>query len=220
MWFVCEYENVELTGWQTVAISLGGGVGGGAVTAMAVVLSSLFRGRQESARLERRLEHERDHQARELEAARGEHWRDRLVRAADDFSTATHKALFGLRDATRLIMDAEIQQSIDEEDGRERQDVADYPPLVEKAAELKRLVDDTHERFGRVQLLFGEKSDAGVAALNVLRALRTGLKVVAGYRPDAYSGDLALDEASKANSLFGQSALAEIRDPKRLTPAE
>src|SRR4051794_26495007 len=104
---------MELSGWQTVAISLGGGT----VTGMAALLGSWLRGRQDRVQLDRRLEHERDHQTRELDAARAEQWRDRLVRAADDFSTGAIQAMLALRDALAAARHGDIEQTVREEDG-------------------------------------------------------------------------------------------------------
>jgi hypothetical protein len=77
-----------LSGWQTVAVSLGAS----GITALAAFLVAEVTGRHGRAELDSRLEHERAQQERQLEHERAEQWRDRLVRAADDFSTGAGAA--------------------------------------------------------------------------------------------------------------------------------
>lgn len=138
---------MELTGWQTVAISLGGGgVTGAAAFAVAVVT-----GKQGRKQLERRIEHESDQQTERLRYDREEHesqlgherseaWTDRLVRAADDFATGVEQGILGVRDVITVV-------------GQNR----DREPVVEEA---KRRLHEAVARTARVRLLF--RDDAAV----------------------------------------------------------
>ena len=85
---------MNLTGWQTVAIT----IGGAAFTAASAFGIATINGRQNREQLDRRLTHEREQQAAELQHERTERWLDRQIRAADDFSTGLEQALLGVRD--------------------------------------------------------------------------------------------------------------------------
>jgi hypothetical protein len=98
---------MELTGWQTVSVALGGG----AVTGTAAILVALVSARQARKQLDRRLEHDRT-----------ERWRDLRMRASEDFSTGLEQAILGVRDVIAAVSDkgdvdaaaAEAKRRLDE----------------------------------------------------------------------------------------------------------
>jgi hypothetical protein len=209
---------VVLTGWQTVAISLGGG----AITGTTAFVATWLRGKQDGTQLDRRLVHEREHQARELEAARAEQWRDRLVRAADDFSTGAMQAMLALRDALVAARHGDLKRQVEEVDGAwSHEYVSELPTVIAAVRELERRVDEAHARLARVHLLFGETSEAGRAADAVIEALRRSVEHVGRYfpGPDEVRGEMALSDADEATAAFGRAALEQIRDPERAASA-
>ena len=73
---------MELSGWQTVLIALGGGL----ITGAAALLVAFVSGKQAGKQLERRLEHDRHQQ-----------WTDRRFRAGADFATGVDQAIPAVR---------------------------------------------------------------------------------------------------------------------------
>jgi hypothetical protein len=138
---------VELSGWQTVVISLGGG----AVTGAAALLVAWVTGRHGRKQLDRRLQHERVEQERQREHERSEQWTDRRVRAADDFATGVEQAILGVRDVMAAVRDKR-----------------DVEPV---AAEAKRRLHEAVARIARVKLLFGGDEKVTRPAENLLGEL-------------------------------------------------
>jgi hypothetical protein len=154
--------------WAVVVITLGGS----GITAFAALGGSFLR-----AELERR-----------------ERWRDRLVAAADDFSTAIERALLAVRDSLDQL----------HEEG-----------AAGNTAEASRAIDETVASAARVELLFGATSEPASAARNLLGELR---RIVW----DAERGDAdAFDHNEKPGQLrnrFNSSALEAIGPPRRRLP--
>lgn len=130
--------------------------------------------------------------------------------------------MLALRDALVAARDGDIEQSVREEDGTWHYgSVSELPSVIAAVKELERRVDEAHARLARVNLLFGEASEAGRAADVVIGALRRSVDYVGRYHPgpDEARGEMALDEADEANATFGRAALEQIRDPERAAPA-
>jgi hypothetical protein len=154
----CDHRHVELTGWETVVISLGGG----GVTGAAAVAVAVVTGKQGRKQLERRIEHESDQQTERLRYDREEHesklrherseaWTDRLVRAADDFAIGIEQAILGVRDVIAFV-------------GEDREP----EPVVEEA---KRRLHEAVARMARVRLLFRDDAEVVQPAKDLLHEL-------------------------------------------------
>jgi hypothetical protein len=172
-----------LSGWQTLAISLG--------TGTAALVGSWIRGRQDRAQLDRRLEHDRAQQKRQLEHETAEQWRDRLVRASDDFSTGGQRALLAVHEAFQAVSGT-------------RGD------LKGTAAEADRVVGEVISRVGRIKLLFGEGSEPANAAEDLIRQLEHALTYPKKGK-DAPEGRERLSKAYGAHHYFKGVALEVIR---------
>jgi hypothetical protein len=180
-----------LSGWQTVAISLGAST----LTGAAALLGAWIRGRQDRAQLDRRLEHERTQQERQLEHERAEQWRDRLVRAADDFSTGAQQALLAVHQALQAVSGAR----------------GDPHATV---AEADRVVGEAIARVGHVKLLFGEGSEPANRAEDLVRQLehtltyaRDGKETIEAWDRLAWN---QLDKAYAKHRDFNRDALEMI----------
>jgi beta-phosphoglucomutase-like phosphatase (HAD superfamily) len=159
--------------WATVLLALitasAGVVGGVAVTEKRIRFD-----RDENAK---NREHEKEQQRQQLEHERSEQWVDRLIRAADDFSTGVEPAILGVRDVISVVSG--------------KGDVA------AAAVEAKRRNHEAVARVARIKLLFGENSDAA----NVARDLLPELEVArsAAERPDP---TFAWEKLEKVYALY------------------
>jgi hypothetical protein len=136
-----------LPAWATITISLGAAL----ITALAAIGGAWLHGSLENR----------------------EQWRDRLVKAADDFATSVLQALLALRDAQGVVHDAQTTQDL-KVDPSNVESILDLREVAESIKELDRRVDEAHARLARVQLLFGLKSKAGKAAADCVLTLRGG----------------------------------------------
>lgn len=190
---------MQLSGWQTVAISLSGG----AVTGTAALAGAWLRGRQDRTQLDRRLEHERelqtrqlehrrDEQLRQLEHDRAEQWRDSFVRAADDFATGVDQAILGVRDVIAAV--------------------ADRGDVDAAAAEAKRRSHEAVARMARIRLLFGADSPTVAPAMDLLSEIEIA-RAAAG-KPDATFAWQKLEKVYALRSEFEHAALEMIKSPR------
>jgi hypothetical protein len=136
---------------------------------------------------------------------REERFRERMLAAADDYSTGVVQALLKLNAArqsvaTWLLVD-DAPRSVNRPD--------DVTGAIAAADEL---VDVVHSRLARVQLLFGESSLAGEAAGEALVKMRATL----GTLREIPSTNLAVariefEAAAKGHAKFNREALAAMR---------
>jgi hypothetical protein len=149
--------------------------------------------------------HERELQERRLDHERAEQWRDRRVRAADDFSTGVQQALLRVHEA--------IQAAAMSEESTSKQ-VAEAGVIV---AEAERVIGEAIARVGRIKLLFGEESKPTKIAEQLLRQLEVSLTPVKGVDvvgvnvarnvPDAWK---AIEKAYGLHAEFNRAALDVI----------
>jgi hypothetical protein len=177
--------------WATVALALGGS----AITGGVAMVAVWIRGRIDRALERERRAHDEEQQIRRLAHEREEQWRERLVRAADDFSTAVSQALLGVHDA---IADDEGNRTaaVDEADRR---------------------VGEAIARVGRVRLLFGEDTEVAAAANALLPQLSTALSHVRpsiAPVPDASGAWKAIEKAYDQHKTFNRAALDMIGSPR------
>jgi len=136
-----------LPAWATVSIAaisaLAGIIGG--------VLVTVIRNRSEQRENEATRRHEREQQEARLAHERTEQWSERLVRAADDFSTGVEQTILGLRDVFTAI--------------------GDEGDVDAARAEAKRRLHETVARLARIKLLFGEDAEAVTIARDILGEL-------------------------------------------------
>src|SRR5204863_245437 len=109
-------------------------------------------------------EHERQRQERQLEHERSEQWVERLVRAADDFSTGVEQAILGVRDVISAVTDqtGDVDQA---------------------SLEAKRRVHEAIARVGRIKLLFKADSRPAQIAADLLPELDVARQ--AAEKPDS-----------------------------------
>lgn len=179
---------MELSGWQTVAITLGGG----GIGAGAALLAAGITGRQGRKQLDRRLDHERDQQVRQLEHERAERWRDLLIRAADDFSTSVEQAILGVRDVISAV--------------------ADKGDVEAASAEAKRRLHEAVARVARVRLLFGEDSPAVAPAADLL--VEIDIARGAAAKTDATFAWQKLERIYGLHDRFRSAAREMIASPR------
>lgn len=136
-----------LPAWATVLLSLisaaAGVVGGIVITRIRISFD------REQAREQRT--HDRDQQRERLENERQAEWRDRLVLAAADYSTAVEYAILGVRDVISAVAD--------------KQEVG---PVIDEA---KQRSHECVSRLARIKLLFGENANATKPAKELLPEL-------------------------------------------------
>jgi hypothetical protein len=140
---------------------------------------------------------------------RAEAWRDRLVRAADEFGTGVLEAIMSLRDAN-LAIDGVIAE---QESGARPAGIPPSEVDEAKAAlvELDRRVDDAHARFARLQILFGVAAESTRAGESAIVALRSGSGALWEWPfPDQSAANSRLDEAHESLQRFATSARAAI----------
>ena len=141
---------------------------------------------QENARTR---DHEREQQRRQLQYDTDEEWRDRRIRAADDFSTGVEQAILGVRN---LI------------------DVVAEPGGIGGAnAEVGRLVFEAVARLARIKLLFGEESDPVLVAKNLLAELDVARRLAADPKQDSWE---ALNKVYLHHKTFNTAALKMINE--------
>jgi hypothetical protein len=164
-----------LPAWATVVLSLisaAAGIAGGVV----VTKPRIGFDRTENA-LSRA--HETAQQERHLEHDRSEQWVDRLVRAADDFSTGIEQAILGVRDVIAAV--------------------AEKGDVEAAKAEAKRRVHEAVARVARIELLFGEDTEPARIAKDLLPEID-----VARAAADRTDPGLAWETLEKIYGLHAQ----------------
>jgi hypothetical protein len=192
-----QVELAALSGWQTVLITLGAS----ALTGAAALIVSWVNGRQETARLDRQLDHERDQQSERIQHERDEQWRDRLTDAAADFSTGVQQALLRVHEAIQVVGAPPIESHSVREARAEA-----------AIGEAERTIGEAIARVARVTLVFGEVSSAAGLAEDVVRQLEATLNEV---KPSPGRNTAAawhgLSEAYELHKRFNQAARNAIR---------
>ena len=173
---------MELSGWQTVLIALGGGF----ITGAAALLVAFVSGKQAGKQLERRLEHERQQQAERLDYERDERWTERHIRAADDFATGVDQAIIGVRAVIAVVRKGQ-----------------DADPV---AAEAHRVVHEAVARLARIRLLFGQSTVVTRPAEDLLVELE--LARAAAVDPDRSSAWSQLQKVYRLRDEFQAEAIA------------
>jgi hypothetical protein len=148
---------------------------------------------------------------------RGAELRQHMIDAADQFSTATLAALSQARNAA-----GEIRRSTAP---------LDDAPIKELLDLANDAVDDVLGKQARVHLLFGDESDAGVAATAIGTRLRN-LGGVLDQSPDSVRDHEArstysryFDDVREQHTKFNRAALAALeqtwvsRSVRRLSPS-
>jgi hypothetical protein len=196
-----------LPAWATIviaAVSALAGIAGG----VAVTLTRIHFDRDENATLR---EHERERQERQLQHERNEQWVERLVRAAEDFSTGVEQAVLGIRNVIATVSD---NGNVDQAD-----------------AEAKRRVEEAVARVARIKLLFkADSRPAQIAAdllpeLDVARAAATRTdtlvwdKLSSVYNLHADFMEAAFDIISSPRWSVGKDLTTRYRVESDDTPA-
>jgi hypothetical protein len=176
-----------LSGWQTVAITLGAS----GITAFVALFVAWLRGGQEREQLDRRLEHERRQQTEQRAHERTEQWRERLVREAADFSTGVEQAILGVRDVINAVTDG--------------------GDVAAASIEAKRRLHEAIARIARIKLLFGEDSDTALVAKNILPELDVARGLA--ERPDDGAWQ-KLETIYGLHRDFNEAAFEMISSPK------
>lgn len=186
-----------LPAWATVAIALGAA----GITAVAALGATWLRIRFEGSQEAARRVHDRDQQEARLENEREEAWRDRMVRAADDFSTGVEQALLAVNDAISAVTNRGDRQAT--------------------VQEAHRTIREAVVRVGRIRLLFGEESKAVGIARDLLPELRLALSQVEGGEaevrgrvPHAWK---TLEKAYDHHRDFNRAAREAIMAPGRIS---
>lgn len=142
-----------------------------------------------------RRHHEREQQDARLRHERAEQWRDRLVRAADDFSTGVEQALLAVNEAISAVVNRGDREGT--------------------VAEARRVIGEAVARVGRVKLLFGEDSRPAAIGRDLLPTLRLALSHVEvsgadvhGHIDDAWQ---TLEKCYAGHQDFNRAALEMIR---------
>jgi hypothetical protein len=177
-----------LPAWATVVIAAISALAGVAAGVIVTLIRIRF-DRSESAAMR---EHEPERQERQLQHERSEQWVERMVRAADDFSTGIEQAILGVRD----IINA----------------VADKGDVDKASAEAKRRVDEAIARVARIKLLFkADSKPARIASdlfpeLDVARAAAT--------RTDPELAWTKLSTIYGQHAAFNEAAFDIISSPR------
>jgi hypothetical protein len=130
---------------------------------------------------------------------RQERRRDRLLAAADDFSSATAEALVKLRDAIGNV-----------------QNLADPASMKEAAEAAWRQRDTALLRSARIDLLFGPQSLTASAANDVLHSLAAAQDIL---RPPTFDADGAERELVRASERLRRFNSCAFEDLVRTTTA-
>jgi hypothetical protein len=111
-----------------------------------------------------------------------------MLNAADEFSTGAIEALQIARNAAGEIK--KDDSPLDDETNWFRQDIKTYLDAANQA------VDDVLGKRARLHLLFGDDSDAGIAATGVTSQLRNMLSALE-HRPDSIRDHEAMSMYSR-----------------------
>jgi hypothetical protein len=130
--------------------------------------------------------------------------RDRMLTAADEFSTGMGQALMAAR---HLEANAENALNVN----------GALAPVSESLKEARRCLDEADARSARVMLLFGVTSSANAVAVHGVAALRAYLADYEDWPPhdDAIEG---LQRADEAYILFNDRARRAIENYGKLIP--
>jgi hypothetical protein len=178
-----------LSGWQTVAITLGAS----GITAFVALFVAWLRRGQEQEQLDRRLDHERGLQTEQLAHERTERWREILTREAGDFSTGIEQAILGIRDALGEVFD-------------------EGAPGDATLNEAKRRTDEAIARVARIKLLFGEDSETVRVAKDLLPELYAARGLA--ERGDSSGANEKLKKIYALHRDFNEAAFEMISSPK------
>jgi hypothetical protein len=149
---------------------------------------------------------------------RGAELRTHMLNAADEFSTQTIAALQSVRNAAGEILKDQTEL-LDDHTGWF---IDEIQPYLDGANDS---VDDALSKLARVHLLFGDDSEAGIAATDVTRHLRN-LNQALEHRPESireheqmsrYSSNF--DQVTKFHREFNRAALAALKPPWRRKPS-
>ena len=141
--------------------------------------------------------HERELQERRLDHERAEQWRDRRVRAADDFSTGVQQAMLRLHEAYQAASVAANEGAFSLKG-----------VSVGSLAEAQRVNGEAIARVGRIKLVFGENSEPADLAEKLVRLLEVVLTRLKGMEvPEAQR---AIEKAYQLQTKFNRAALDVI----------
>jgi hypothetical protein len=171
----------SLPAWATILAALGAG-------AIGALLTTWIRGRHE----------------------RAEAWRDRLVPAADELATDILQAILALRDASRAVAGARVDEELKLPSER-AVTVLDLEPVQAALQDAERCCDEAHARLARVQILFGVNEPPTIAAQRAIAALRATTTALKEWPvPDEDQGAAKLEEAHEALESFATFARKAI----------
>jgi hypothetical protein len=140
--------------------------------------------------------------------------RNRMIQAADDFSTSVFRALSAMRDSLDAAADTEEPITTGTVTGPLFRE-----PLQSGLDEVGKRIDEVHERLARVHLLIGvpEDSAAGESADRILRKLRECNSSLNDW-PNSITDhrtkkeyNASFDAAAKEHDRFNRAARREIR---------
>jgi hypothetical protein len=137
---------------------------------------------------------------------REESLRTRMLSAADDFSLRATQAANVLYRAVHLVAPEDL---LDEEGNYEPDEAA---RLRDAAEEVRPVIDETRVYLPRVQLLFGLRSPAGTAALQLMGNLGHVAQVLED-EPDVDYMRGVFDKATEANAVFMREARRALVRP-------
>jgi len=126
---------------------------------------------------------------------REENLRHRLITAADEFSTALTQALLEFNDAYEWLKKGAVSHVASAlDDGR-------------------TAMNDAHTRLGRVELLFGDESKAGHAAIDAMIKLRQACTILSEVSSTDELGGYteAYDGAHGCHLMFCRAVRSDIR---------
>ncbi|HEY3961619.1 MAG TPA: hypothetical protein VGL84_03775 [Gaiellaceae bacterium] len=135
---------------------------------------------------------------------RDERFRERMLIAADDYSTGVVQAM--------LLLNAARHRVLDELIGKDGKPVTLSDETRGVIATAIERVDDAHSRLARVQLLFGDTTTAGVSANTALASMRATIRCMNEWpRADGPGVTEAFTKAHDAHQAFNRDALAAMR---------
>jgi hypothetical protein len=126
---------------------------------------------------------------------REENLRARMIAAADDFSIALARALLRLNETHSSL---------------EKGTLSKMEPSLEEG---RLAMNEAHTRLGRVELLFGDESKAGSAAIDAIVKLRAACKFLtkASSKDDLGGYTEAYDQAHSFHLQFSRAVRVTIR---------
>lgn len=175
-----------LPAWATVVIAVTSAAGG----VVAGIASTWLRIRAEQSEGERQRRHERR-----------EGLRERRMLAADDFVTGLVQAISATRELGGLLKD----------DAHAIVTVGRWTKRVAQAGvEAARTIDETHNRYPRLALLFKPKSTVALESERALNELRHALAELQEMAPGFDEAEASLASAEQRLGDIYDNALALI----------